>query len=841
MSNFVQYDIKANPRPAEAAHKRIADNWDDTQAHMTSTGQQAAKQTAASLKKTGKEGEGAGKVTASGFKLATGGLLLAGAAALKLVGSLKSVASEAVAIAAAFETGMAEVSTLLGKDETARLGEYAEGLRATAEATGESLSAISKALYQTVSAGIGGTKNQLDFVRVASKAAIAGVSETSTAVEVLATVTNAWGVAAGSASSISDILFTVVKRGVTTFEQLSSAMGNVAGVASAAGVSYKQTMAALIPLTRVTKDTSLATTYLKNLITALAAPSDKIRGVFKALGIDVGATALAERGLVGIMRQVKDATGGNLEVLKQLFPNLRALQAAATLTGEGFDNMAKSLEEVNKAGGATAAAFKKMNVTFAAQKKRLTAIKEGLLATFGAELGKLLSGPMRDLTKWFKENRAEVQEWAKAAGYSMKIFVKPVLNTVKYAAKGLIWLRRTVQGTHKKMVSDEERMRNLRETLARKWDEAAKKRKERYLKGRRQRLADARAKEAKDRIAAYKKNLEAEKAASKARKAARKDAERKRAAYDKAVRKRALASAASYERSLTEQLNSETLRRLKQQEAAEKKALDAKKAGQAAIAALDAMRSGGQATADAYIVAKVGTPDQWREKFGKIAQALDQPIEEIAQKIRRTADPDLFTKMAADVGSGLGLTVNQVKEFSNQINTMVTGAATSAGQALSDMFKDMVTGQKLSTEELLAGMLQFVSKTLLQLAIMTTGWAIQWLGAQNYAAAAMAAAGAATLYALAGVASGGAALLSASATKKKEKKGVEKTSPTQTSLPGSSRGQASAGNTYIFNTSKEPWDSSRDVDRHRDFQRWIKRNDRARGMPLLPATSGAYR
>ena len=85
---------------------------------------------------------------------------------------------------------------------------------------GESTEALTNGLYDILSASIPAEK-ALDVLTVAVKAAKAGMTDTATAADAITTVLNSYGLSAGRAQDVSDLLFTVVKRGKLTFADLS--------------------------------------------------------------------------------------------------------------------------------------------------------------------------------------------------------------------------------------------------------------------------------------------------------------------------------------------------------------------------------------------------------------------------------------------------------------------------------------------------------------------------------------------------------------------------------------------------------------------------------------------
>ena len=208
------------------------------------------------------------------------------------------------------------------------------------------------ALYSAISAGIP-RENALEFLEVATKAAVGGVTDLETAVDGITTVMNSFGDAAGDATAVSDQMFTAVRLGKTTFEELSSSVFNVAPLAAAAGVGFDEITAGLARLTAQGVPTAVATTQLRAAIQSLAAPSEGGKKVLDELGLSFDATTLAEEGLEGAFNKLYDATGGNIEQLKAVIGSVEGVQAVLGLTGPNAEAFASALDEVRNSTGAT--------------------------------------------------------------------------------------------------------------------------------------------------------------------------------------------------------------------------------------------------------------------------------------------------------------------------------------------------------------------------------------------------------------------------------------------------------------------------------------------------------
>ena len=161
--------------------------------------------------------------------------------------------------AANFENQMNEVYTLLpGISKTAMDAMTDDVLKFSRE-MGVLPSETVPALYQAISAGVP-KENVFDFMTIASKASIAGVTELETAVDGITSVVNKYGSDVVSAQEASDLMFTAVKLGKTDFDQLSKSLFNVIPTAADLGVEFGTVTAALAAMMALGTPTSVATT-----------------------------------------------------------------------------------------------------------------------------------------------------------------------------------------------------------------------------------------------------------------------------------------------------------------------------------------------------------------------------------------------------------------------------------------------------------------------------------------------------------------------------------------------------------------------------------------------------
>ena len=190
--------------------------------------------------------------------------------------------TDAVKTFSDFQSGMNEVFTLTPGISEAAMQNMEDELKGIAKRTGIDLQNTVSAAYQAVSAGVS-TDNLSSFMDTASKAAIGGVTDLETAVDGLTSVINAYGKDVMSAETASDLMFTTVRLGKTTFGELADSLFNVVPTAVGAGVSFNDVSAALAGMTAQGVPTSVATTQLRQAIVELSKSGTETDKTFRSL------------------------------------------------------------------------------------------------------------------------------------------------------------------------------------------------------------------------------------------------------------------------------------------------------------------------------------------------------------------------------------------------------------------------------------------------------------------------------------------------------------------------------------------------------------------------------
>ncbi len=267
---------------------------------------------------------------------------------------------------------MAEVNSITNLSQ----GEFQKlsaDVRQLSQSMGKEATQSAAALYDILSSGVN-PENSITTLALATKAAVAGVTDTATAVRGGLAVVNAYGEGIDNLGLRYDQLFLAVRDGVTTFPELANYIGDVLPTAKAAQVEFGEVAAAIALMTKAGIRTPQAATALKGAINALAAPGDTAKKAMAELGIEW-------RGLTATLEDIASRNLG-LAALREILPDVEARTAVLALT----QNMAGLKDQVTAMGdasGALDAAYAKMANTPQAELDKFNASWDELRLQLG--------------------------------------------------------------------------------------------------------------------------------------------------------------------------------------------------------------------------------------------------------------------------------------------------------------------------------------------------------------------------------------------------------------------------------------------------------------------------
>lgn len=301
-----------------------------------------------------------------------------------------------------FANGIAKISTLVDTTVVS-MQKVSDEIRAVSDETGAGVADLSESVYQAISAGVDAA-HAVGFVKDMTIAAKAGFTDTTTAVNGVTTVLNAYGKSAEEATAVTDQMLLAQNFGKTSFGEMAQSMGNVIPIAAQLNVSTQELFGSIAVLTKNGIRTSEAITGLKAAYSNILKPSAEAAKLAQSLGLEFNAAHLQSVGWVKFLDEVKRATGGDAEQMAQLFGSVEGLNSILVLTGKGAGDFDKVMDQMAQSAGMTREAYEKMLTPSEQMQITMNQLKNaGMdLAVSFTPYFKAMSMRVKELAAWFR-------------------------------------------------------------------------------------------------------------------------------------------------------------------------------------------------------------------------------------------------------------------------------------------------------------------------------------------------------------------------------------------------------------------------------------------------------
>ena len=350
-------------------------------------------------------------------------------------------------LAADMDKGLREIGTLMGGLTDKEMKNMGDELMRVASTSGQAMKSLTKARYDIVSAGFNTAASSMRVMDESARLAVGGVTEVATAADLLTTTLNAYGKTSKDVTKVSDKLFTIVRLGKTTVNEIAGSFGRVAAIAAPAGVNLDELGAAMAVLTARGQSTEEATTAVRSAIVELMKPSGELQDALAKVGIESTQALLQQEGLKGALEAVKKASENSGLSIVDLISNIRSMQAILPLAGDGADDFSKALDDMQKSSGATAKAVEEMNKAVSVKMSKLKQNVLNAMRVLGGKILENIADPIDNINLYF-ENIGRIG-WGELGNYisdNMTIvmemmnrivghMVKPIPKTIMAAFK----------------------------------------------------------------------------------------------------------------------------------------------------------------------------------------------------------------------------------------------------------------------------------------------------------------------------------------------------------------------------------------------------------------------
>lgn len=290
----------------------------------------------------------------------TQGIKAVGTATLATGAVIAGVGAKGVKDFMAFEKQLNEVFTLMPDISKDAMGKMEEDVKSFANEFGTLPEEVVPALYQAISASVP-PDNVFNFLETAQKMAKGGVAELEVAVDALSSVVNAYGSEMITAGEASDLVFTAVKKGKTTVDEMAHYLFQAVPTASALGLGFENITASVASMTAQGTPTRVAMTQLRQTLVELSKSGTEVSGIFQEATGKTFKEFVAEGNNLADALEIVAGEADKMGVgVNDLFGSVEAGNAVLALTGTGMETFRDNLEEMENSAGATQQAFEKM-------------------------------------------------------------------------------------------------------------------------------------------------------------------------------------------------------------------------------------------------------------------------------------------------------------------------------------------------------------------------------------------------------------------------------------------------------------------------------------------------
>ena len=271
-----------------------------------------------------------------------------GAEKLSLTLGVAGIAATKLALD--FDKGITKAATIIDTNVLPISKMRKEVLRLSDD-TGVSATEIAAGLYEVGSASIAASKS-IDYLTIATNTARVGYADTGETVRFLSSLMTAYGDSVGSVQEMSSKLLMTQDLAKTDVGQLSASLGRVITSASQGGVALDDLLSSMTVLTQ-TQGTAESVTSLSALIGGIGKATPAVLKQIDALNTKMGLTgdnrldfsysAIRAEGFINVLKKIQNVTGGDADLIKNLFGSKEAVTAIASLTSStGLAKLADS-------------------------------------------------------------------------------------------------------------------------------------------------------------------------------------------------------------------------------------------------------------------------------------------------------------------------------------------------------------------------------------------------------------------------------------------------------------------------------------------------------------------
>jgi TP901 family phage tail tape measure protein len=256
---------------------------------------------------------------------------------------------------------------------------------------------LAAASYQALSAGFTETGANLRVVEVATKAAVGGLADVTSVVEVTTKTLNAYNMSGDQAAKVTDSISKAIEFGQVQWSDYTSQLGRVASVAAIAGVSLDEVNAFIAAATKNGATAEVAFTGLGSTLATILKPSKESADAAEQLGINWTLAGIKGEGFESLMGKLAKAMQENPELATQMVGGQEAVRGAFAAASKGGQDYSMILDGLGDATGKTDADFQIMKGSIENALKSLDTSFKNLSEALGTAFGPVVIKTISDV------------------------------------------------------------------------------------------------------------------------------------------------------------------------------------------------------------------------------------------------------------------------------------------------------------------------------------------------------------------------------------------------------------------------------------------------------------
>jgi TP901 family phage tail tape measure protein/lambda family phage tail tape measure protein len=305
-----------------------------------------------------------------GITRALGGLAIAAAGAFSVGQLVRQIST--------FETSMSKVAAISGATES-QLRALRDTARTLGATTEFSAGQAADGLGFLAMAGFNAKEALAAIPSVLDLATASGMDLASTA-DIASNIMSGFGIEAGNAANVSDVLAAASSRANTNVSQLGQAMSTVAPISAALGIGLEDTAAAIGVMSDAGIQGERAGTALRGILAALAGPTAAAQEAMSNYGLTVKDVDPATNGLAEVMQTLGERGLSTADAMA-IFG--REAASGALVLVEGAARVAEFGSELRNVDGAAADMANTMRDNLGGDLTTLQSTVSGLILALG--------------------------------------------------------------------------------------------------------------------------------------------------------------------------------------------------------------------------------------------------------------------------------------------------------------------------------------------------------------------------------------------------------------------------------------------------------------------------